>query len=464
MMHSITERKKKIIVNGLAVCFWLLLWQAASVCIGSDLLLVSPVKVLVTLAGLITTGDFWATVLFSTVRILSGFVLAVLVGVVLAVLAAGSGVVRALLRPLMVTVKSIPVASFIILALLWLRNTGNLAVFISFLMVLPIVYTNTLTGIRQADAQLLELARLYRVPWGRAMRYIRLPAVLPPFRAACAVGLGLCWKSGVAAEVIGITSGSIGEKLYDAKLLFSTAELLAWTVVIVLLSLCFEKLFLRALDWAGRQALRVTAPRPTEPGTAGPVRMEQVSKGFGDAPVLQDLSLEFPAGEMVCVMGPSGQGKTTLLRVVAGLLKPDRGTVSAGDTRFSAAFQEERLLEYADAVDNVRFVCGLPEQKIRDALYSLGLEKDACGRPVAELSGGQRRRVALARAMLADGAGAVLLDEPFKGLDEEAHRCAARFVQERRQGRTVLVVTHDAQDAQLLQAPVLSLEPVPHSH
>ena len=199
MMHSITERKKKIIVNGLAVCFWLLLWQAASVCIGSDLLLVSPVKVLVTLAGLITTGDFWATVLFSTVRILSGFVLAVLVGVVLAVLAAGSGVVRALLRPLMVTVKSIPVASFIILALLWLRNTGNLAVFISFLMVLPIVYTNTLTGIRQADAQLLELARLYRVPWGRAMRYIRLPAVLPPFRAACAVGLGLCWKSGVAA-------------------------------------------------------------------------------------------------------------------------------------------------------------------------------------------------------------------------------------------------------------------------
>ena len=72
----------------------------------------------------------------------------------------------------MVTVKSIPVASFIILALLWLRNTGNLAVFISFLMVLPIVYTNTLTGIRQADAQLLELARLYRVPWGRAMRYI----------------------------------------------------------------------------------------------------------------------------------------------------------------------------------------------------------------------------------------------------------------------------------------------------
>ena len=458
MMGSITERKKKILVNVLAVCFWLLLWQAASACIGSDLLLVSPVKVLVTLAKLVVTGDFWSTVLFSSVRILSGFVLAVLVGVALASLAAAFGAVRALLRPLMVTVKSIPVASFIILALLWLRSSGNLAVFISFLMVLPIVYTNTLTGIRQADPQLLELARLYRVPLSRTVRYIRLPAVLPPFRAACAVGLGLCWKSGVAAEVIGITSGSIGGKLYDAKLLFSTAELLAWTVVIVALSLCFEKLFLFWLDKAARRSLHVTSPRPVLPATPGTIRLQNVTKGFGDTPVLEHLSLCFPAGAMVCVMGPSGLGKTTLLRVTAGLLTPDQGSVSAENIRFSAAFQEERLLEYASAVDNVRFVCSLPAGEIQSELARLGLSKGECDRPVSELSGGQRRRVALARAMLADGADAVLLDEPFKGLDEEAHQCAAQFVRDRQAGRTVLVVTHDAVDAQLLNAPVLDLE------
>ncbi len=464
MMGSITEHKKKIITNTLAVCFWLLLWQAASVCIGSDLLLVSPLNVLVTLAGLMFTGDFWATVLFSSVRILSGFVLAVLAGVVLAVLAGAFGAVRALLRPLMVTVKSIPVASFIILALLWLRNTGNLAVFISFLMVLPIVYTNTLTGIRQADVQLLELAKLYRFsPW-RIMRYIRLPAVLPHFRAACAVGLGLCWKSGVAAEVIGITSGSIGEKLYDAKLLFSTAELLAWTVVIVLLSLCFEKLFLFALDRAGRRALQVVPPRAALQSTAGAIRLENVTKGFGGAPVLEHLSLEFSAGERVCVMGPSGQGKTTLLRVTAGLLTPDEGRVQAEEMHFSAAFQEERLLEYANAVDNVRLVCSRPMKEIRAALARLGLESEECSRPVSELSGGQRRRVALARAMLADGAGAVLLDEPFKGLDEEAHRQAAQFVLDAQGERTVLEVTHDARDAALLNARILELENAGRAH
>ena len=119
----------------------------------------------------------------------------------------------------------------------WVRN----------LMVLPVVYTPTLAGIRETDARLLEMAAVFRVPPAKRVRYLYVPAALPYFRSACTVGLGLCWKSGVAAEVIGITSGSIGEALYNAKILFSTAELLAWTVVIVLLSLAFERLFLWGL-------------------------------------------------------------------------------------------------------------------------------------------------------------------------------------------------------------------------
>ena len=178
---------------------------------------------------------------------IGGFLLALALGLALAALAAALRWVEVLLRPLMLTIKSIPVASFIILALMWLRSAGNLAVFISFLMVLPVVYTNTLAGIRETDARLLEMAAVFRVPPAKRVRYLYVPAALPYFRSACTVGLGLCWKSGVAAEVIGITSGSIGEALYNAKILFSTAELLAWTVVIVLLSLAFERLFLWGL-------------------------------------------------------------------------------------------------------------------------------------------------------------------------------------------------------------------------
>ena len=219
------NKRKNRIANTLAVCFWLCAWQAASVCIGQKLILVSPLEVCGALLALLPTADFWQTAAFSAGRIIGGFLLALALGLALAALAAALRWVEVLLRPLMLTIKSIPVASFIILALMWLRSAGNLAVFISFLMVLPV----------------------FRVPPAKRVRYLYVPAALPYFRSACTVGLGLCWKSGVAAEVIGITSGSIGEALYNAKILFSTAELLAWTVVIVLLSLAFERLFLWGL-------------------------------------------------------------------------------------------------------------------------------------------------------------------------------------------------------------------------
>lgn len=250
MTCSIIMRKplKNKIQMILAVCFWLLLWQAASVCVNSTILLVSPIAVAKTLFALLLTGTFWHTVAFSAARMIAGFLLALFLGVLLAAIGAKLSFVRILLQPLMLSVKSVPVASFIILALLWLKNAGNLAILISFLMVLPIIYTNTLTGILQADQKLLAMARVFHVPFLRRIRYLVLPAVFPPLKAACNVGLGLCWKSGVSAEVIGITTGSIGAALYNAKIFLSTAELFAWTVVIVLLSLVFEKLFLRFLD------------------------------------------------------------------------------------------------------------------------------------------------------------------------------------------------------------------------
>ena len=236
----------------LAVVFWLCVWQVASMMIGQRLLLASPLQVCRALLALLPTAVFWRRALFSSARIISGFLLALAAGAACAVLAAVFRWAEALLRPLMLAVRAVPVASFIILALLWLRGTGGLSVFISFLMVLPVVYENVLAGIRAADESLLEMAAVFRVPLWRRIRALYAPAVLPYFRSACAVGLGLCWKSGVAAEVIGISGGSIGEALYNAKLLFATDELLAWTVVIVLLSLAFERLFLRLLRYAER--------------------------------------------------------------------------------------------------------------------------------------------------------------------------------------------------------------------
>ena len=119
---------------------------------------------------------------------------------------------------------------------------------ISFLMVFPVIYTNVLSGIRNTDPQLLEMAQVFELPASRRIRYIYVSQVLPYFRAACSLALGLCWKAGVAAEVIGIPDGSMGEKLYSAKIYLDTPDLFAWTLVIVLVSLAFERLFLALLD------------------------------------------------------------------------------------------------------------------------------------------------------------------------------------------------------------------------
>ena len=154
---------------------------------------------------------------------------------------------RELLSPLVAAVKAVPVASFIILALVWL-SSRSLSFFIAFLMVFPPVYLNVLEGIRQTDGKLLEMAKVFRVPLWRRMRGIYLPAVLPYFRTAVSLGLGLCWKAGIAAEVIGLPRGSLGEKLYNAKVYFMTPDLFAWTAVIVMVSVVFEKLFLRLVD------------------------------------------------------------------------------------------------------------------------------------------------------------------------------------------------------------------------
>ena len=142
---------------------------------------------------------------------------------------------------------TVPVASFIILALVWL-NSQSLSLFISALMVFPPVYLNVLEGICRTDRRLLEMARVFRVPFGRRLRGIYLPQVMPYFRTAVSLGLGLCWKAGAAAEIIGLPAGSMGERLYTAKVYFQTADLFAWTVTIVAVSVVFERLFLALVD------------------------------------------------------------------------------------------------------------------------------------------------------------------------------------------------------------------------
>lgn len=234
---------KKCVISLLCAAFWLVLWQIGAMALDQRILLVTPVDVAVRFIELVPTADFWKSILFSAVRILSGFALGMVTGTVLAALSGKFSFVRQLLSPLISALKSIPVASFTILALIWV-SSKNLSVLVTFLICVPIIYLNMLEGIDSLDVKLKEMAKVFGIPGWRRFVGIYLSQLLPYFRSAAGLAMGLCWKSGAAAEVIGIPDGSIGEKLYQAKIYLETADLFAWTAVIIFVSWGFEKGFM----------------------------------------------------------------------------------------------------------------------------------------------------------------------------------------------------------------------------
>ncbi|MCI9406148.1 MAG: ABC transporter permease subunit [Oscillospiraceae bacterium] len=227
--------------GGVVAALWLLLWQAAARVVGQELLLVSPLTVLRRLLQLVGQPVFWQAVLSSCGRIMSGVLLALAAGTVLAALMSRFSFLYAFFRPALQVIKATPVASFIILALVWIRS-GALGAFAAFLMVLPMAWANLYEGLGAVDKELLEMAKAYELSPGKKLRYLYLPSLLPYFAAACSAGIGIGWKAGVAAEVLGLPQNSIGKALYNAKIYLEMPDLFCWTAVIILLSLFFEKL------------------------------------------------------------------------------------------------------------------------------------------------------------------------------------------------------------------------------
>ena len=491
----------------LSLALWLLLWELAAVRLDEPIFLPRPWNVLEA-AGRIVRSETFGTVLSgSLLRIAAGFVVGTLTGVVCAVLSCRSELLAALLRPPLKLIQTVPVASFVILLLLWV-DASELSMVIALLIVIPIVFENVSRGLREIDPAMREAASVFQ--WGvlRRLRYLFLPAAAPYFLAACRAGLGMCWKAGVAAEIIGHARNSVGVQLYNAKLTLDTEALFAWTLLLLLASAVFaygtltllrllelglvdpterydrrraaarilglpaaQKTYVRGtlpaaekasaaekLTGSGGQPAPEKQPTPEKqsaaekltgsrtqpaPGTVA-ASVSAITKSYHGKVVVPPVSVEFRVGTVTLLQGPSGCGKTTLLRLLLGLERPDGGSARRAET-VGVCFQENRLCEWASAWKNVQL--GGTEQsrdEICRALTACGI-RETERQPVREFSGGMKRRVALLRALTNPGSLCVL-DEPFYGLDEERKTQLAGWVKQKAERSAVVLVTHNASE------------------
>ena len=238
----------KKIGKGLAIAaLWIGIWYAIWAWVNLPLLFPSPLAVARRFMELLGETSFYAITGKSLWNILKGILIGVFSGCLLAALTAFFPLTGDFLRPFMTVVKTTPVASFIILLLLF-AGAAKTPSLVTILIVLPIVWSNLDEGLRRVDPKLKEVATVYRFPFSKRLKILILPSIMPYFSASLKSALGLAWKAGVAAEIIAMPKGTIGTQIGNAKLYLESTDLFAWTLTVILLSFVIEFALTKLLE------------------------------------------------------------------------------------------------------------------------------------------------------------------------------------------------------------------------
>lgn len=243
MISTLQNKKRKIIIG----LIWLVIWQIMAIMIGEEILLPSPFLVLQSFFELVVTKEFYITLFSSFGKIFIGFVLSIVFGLILAYISYKYDLFYEFINPIIVIFRSIPLASLVIFLLFWI-NTKNLSILVSFIMAMPIIYTNTYVGLKSIDKKLLQMASIYEVNKLDKLKYIYLIKARAFIKSSIISVSGLVLKAGIAGEVIGLPDNSIGKNLYNTKIYLDMPSLLAWTLAILILSFIFEYTLRKILE------------------------------------------------------------------------------------------------------------------------------------------------------------------------------------------------------------------------
>lgn len=450
---------KRIVLTCLSILLIPVAWQLLSWQMAQPQLIPSFPDLVRALLRLVYTPGFLVSIGTTCLRACVGLLLSLAAASITAFLLNRSERIRLLFMPWLSLLRSVPVISFILLALIFL-NPEMIPLLIAFLTMYPLLTENLLKGLMNRRDSWKMLAQQFHLnAWNRLFQ-INYPQLKPYLFSGLASAVGFGWRAIIMGEVLSQCVDGIGKRMKEAQVFIDVPELIAWTLVAIVLSWLTDKLISRLSDWQPSVRYRHSAVElqavSLQPND---ICLTDVSYSYG----VHHMNIILKAGKIYVLSAPSGQGKTTLLQLLNGTLKPTGGEITGLPQQTANLFQEPTLFPQLTAKENIMlggaayYDRAILEQQSLRLLTAFQLEKQAEMYPAA-LSYGQQQRVALARALIFP-AGLLLLDEPFNGLDVELRQLVARFLVEWQQEKqaTVVFSSHHADEIKAMNAEVITL-------
>lgn len=450
---------KRIVLTCLSILLIPVAWQLLSWQMAQPQLIPSFPDLVRALLRLVYTPGFLVSIGTTCLRACVGLLLSLAAASITAFLLNRSEAIRFLFMPWLSLLRSVPVISFILLALIFL-NPEMIPLLIAFLTMYPLLTENLLKGLMNRRDSWKILARQFHLnAWNRLFQ-INYPQLKPYLFSGLASAVGFGWRAIIMGEVLSQCVDGIGKRMKEAQVFIDVPELIAWTLVAIVLSWLTDKLISRLSDWQPSVRYRHSAVElqavSLQPND---ICLTDVSYSYG----VHHMNIILKAGKIYALSAPSGQGKTTLLQLLNGTLRPISGEITCLAGQTANLFQEPTLLPQLTAKENIMlggaayYDRAILEQQSLRLLAAFQLEKQAERYPAA-LSYGQQQRVALARALMFP-AGLLLLDEPFNGLDVELRQLVACFLVEWQQEKqaTVVFSSHHADEIKAMNAEVITL-------
>jgi ABC-type nitrate/sulfonate/bicarbonate transport system ATPase subunit/ABC-type nitrate/sulfonate/bicarbonate transport system permease component len=444
-------KNEKLIPTFLSVFFIAFGWQIISFSIGYPEIFPSLYNLVKKIFVLFSSPDFLIIIIATIIRGLFGFMLALILAFLIAVISNFSCFWKNFFNPIIVLTRSIPVVSFVLLAILWFTPT-RLPVFIALMTMFPILVQNILTGLEQTDRKWIEMAQVFGKSKINQFFTIYLPASKSGIFDGISTAMGYGWRAIIIGEVLSQPVRGIGTAMKEAQAFFNVSEIIAWTVVIVLISYIFDLIIRKIQTINLNLKVPVTTKSDfifdTQVSHNKEIRISNLNKKFNEIILFQNQNFMFENDKISFLKGPSGSGKTTLLRLVSGVEKKDSGEIYfSKKLSVSFAFQDFRLLPWLTVYENILY--GIRKGKSdKNRLIQYIIEKlellDQIHKYPHELSGGQQQRVSLARALVADP-DILLLDEPLSGLDNNLKKKIIEFLSDWIIKKNVLTIwaTHE---------------------